>query len=123
MVKTFGFDNDKVVFILLIKIVIVQVIFSTIYISKMSLKKMFLRIFWNVIKAGTGACASNIILKIHYKSFSIYLAIDKAREKVFQIRIWLPNNTRGSKSLLRSLSKKVDLEKVEPSRPNVELNL
>lgn len=51
----------------------------------------------------------------------MYLITDKAAKKIFETGIGLPGSTRGSKSLLRSSNKEIDLEEVEPSRFNIEL--
>lgn len=62
--------------------------FSLVYIFRnRNLRKHYWGLSRDIIKVGVKACASNIILKIHYKSFSIYLAIDKVAERAFGARI------------------------------------
>lgn len=53
----------------------------------------------------------------------MYLIIDRAKKRVFEIKIWLPDNTRSSKSSSRFSSKKFDLEKVELGEFNIKLGL
>lgn len=71
--------------------------------------------------AGTRDCTLNIILKIYCKSFFIYFAIDRAIKIALKVRIRCFNNSRGSKSLLNSLSRRIDHEKLELYTANVEL--
>lgn len=74
-----------------------------------------------MIKAGTRAYASSTILKICYRFFSIYLVTNTAIRVELRAKIGCLDISEGSKSSSRSSSGKIDLEKVESGRPNVEL--
>lgn len=51
----------------------------------------------------------------------MYLIIGRVIEVVLKIRVGWSNNIEGLKSLLRFLSREINLEKVELSRFNIEL--
>lgn len=87
MIRSFGSDNGKLIFILLIEVIAVYVIFP-IYISgNRALKRRSQRLFENIIGVGTRAYAFVKVLKIYCKSFSIYLAIDGAEKEASKAKV------------------------------------
>lgn len=52
-------------------------------------------------------------MKIRCISFSVYLAINRAAKEAFEIGVEWPNNTGGSKSLLKSSNRGINLKKIE----------
>lgn len=118
MVRYLGPSYYKIIFTLLTKVVTIYVI-SPIYTSrKQILKRRFQEFFKNLIDPGIKACASNIILKIYYRSSFMYLTMngvgDISRPKVaLKVGIKLVNILGGLESLSKSSSKKIDLDLVE----------
>lgn len=53
----------------------------------------------------------------------MYLVTNTAAKKISGIKIELSNKIGGLESLLRSLSREIDLKKVEPGRFNTDLGL
>lgn len=51
----------------------------------------------------------------------MYLAMDKVAKGAFEAEIGWPDNTRDLQTLSKSLSGKIDLERVEPDRFNAKL--
>lgn len=87
------------------------------------LKKYSRRLSKNVIKANVGTFAFNTILQIYCRSFFIYLATKRVAKRAFGIEVKLLNNIKSLGNLLRSLSGKIDLEKLELGRLNAKLGL
>lgn len=95
----------------------------TIYIWKTSLKKCSQKLFKNVIREDLGACTFSIVLKRRYRSFSIYLITNIVAKVVLRTKVDYLNNTKSLESLLRSLSRKVNMKEVKPNRFNIELGI
>lgn len=123
MIKTFDFIGDKMIFILLTEIVKSKW-FSPQYIfKKRVLRRCSQKSFGNVIGANTEAYTSSIILKIRYRSFLIYLIIDRAIKVVLEAKIVRLNNTGGSKISSRSSNGEINRKEVELGRFHTELGL
>lgn len=78
-------------------------------------------LFKTEININTKVCIFGSDLKIRYRSFSVYLAIDRARKKVFKAGIGWLDNIKPLKCLLMSLSKEINIKKVKPNRTRTEL--
>lgn len=64
----------------------------------------------NIIRASARVYASGTILKIYYRCFVVYLAIDRAVKVVLGIGVGCSKNIGDSKSLSRFLNRKIDLK-------------
>lgn len=92
---------------------------------------MFLEIFKNVIGVRVETCTFNIILKIYYKFFFIYLVIEKKTSGTFKIRsvfraknifkakIRLINSSERLDSLSKLLNRDIDLKEIELDEPKI----
>lgn len=62
-----------------------------------------------------------MVLKILYRSFSMYLTIDKVGKGASEAEMRWMDNIWDLESLLRSLSGEIDLKEKESDRQNKEL--
>lgn len=81
--------------------------------------------FWghsgNIINTGAWVCAFSTVLKILYRSFFIYLTIDKVGKGAFEAGMRWTDNIGDLESSLRFLSGEIDLKEKKSDRPNKEL--
>lgn len=81
------------------------------YISvNQALKRRFLGFLKNTVSISIWAF--NIVLRIYYKIFFIYLAIDEITKKASRARVRCSNSIEELENLLKSISREVDLENI-----------
>lgn len=90
------------------------------------MKKHFQELFENAIDTNARARTFSILLRIHYRSSSIYLAMGGAKgasraENTAGARAGLADIFEGLESLLRLPNREINLEKIELGRFKIEI--